>query len=244
MRALIVSDIHSNLEAFQAVIAHAEAHGDFNEIWSLGDLVGYGPDPAPCIDLLRRYPHQAVIGNHDLAVIGKIPLDAFNPYAAAANRWNSSRITQGQADYLAELPLTLELDEFTLVHGSPRDPVWEYVVTVQAAVASFTHFDTYWCALGHSHMPFVCCPTPDGGAAFLKFPEDKPLALSSDRLIINPGSVGQPRDGDPRASYVLYDADASTITHHRAEYDIPATQRKMTRHTLPQYLIDRLALGR
>ena len=244
MRALIVSDIHSNLEAFQAVIAHADAHAGFHEIWSLGDLVGYGPDPAPCIDLLRRYPHQAVIGNHDLAVIGNIPLDAFNPYAAAANRWNASRITQDQADYLAQLPLTLELDEFTLVHGSPRDPVWEYVVTVQAAVASFTHFDTYWCALGHSHMPFVCCPTTDGGAAFLQFPEDKPLALSSDRLIINPGSVGQPRDGDPRASYAIYDADASTITHHRAEYDIAATQRKMTRHALPQYLIDRLALGR
>lgn len=244
MRALIVSDIHSNLEAFQAIIAHADERNGFNEIWSLGDLVGYGPDPEPCIDLLRRYPHQAVIGNHDLAVIGKIPLDAFNPYAAAANRWNASRITQEQADYLAELPLALELDEFTLVHGSPRDPVWEYVVTVQAAVASFTHFDTYWCALGHSHMPFVCCPTPDGGAAFLEFPEDKSLALSSDRLIINPGSVGQPRDGDPRASYVLYDADAATITHHRAEYDIAATQRKMTRHALPQYLIDRLSLGR
>lgn len=244
MRALIVSDIHSNLEAFQAVIAHADERGGFSEIWSLGDLVGYGPDPAPCIDLLRQHHHQAVIGNHDLAVIGKIPLDAFNPYAAAANRWNASRITQEQADYLATLPLTLEIDEFTLVHGSPRDPIWEYVVTVQAAVASFTHFDTYWCALGHSHMPFVCCPTPNGGAAFLKFPEYKPLALSSDRLIINPGSVGQPRDGDPRASYVLYDADAGTLTHHRAEYDIAATQRKMTRHALPQYLIDRLTLGR
>ncbi len=244
MRSLILSDIHSNLEAFQAVITHARAHGGFTEIWSLGDLVGYGPDPEPCIDLLRQYPHQAVIGNHDLAVIGKIPLDAFNPYAAAANRWNAARITQDQADYLANLLLTLELDEFTLVHGSPRDPVWEYVVTPQAAIATFTHLDTYWCALGHSHMPFICRPTPDGAAAFYQLPQDTPLALTSAPLIINPGSVGQPRDGDPRASYIIYDAHAATITHHRAAYDIATTQRKMTRHNLPQYLIDRLALGR
>ena len=243
MRALIVADTHSNIEAFQAVIADAQARGGFDEIWSLGDLVGYGPDPAACIDLLRAHEHHAVAGNHDLAVIGRISLDRFNPYAAAANRWNAAQLTQEHADYIADLPLTLELGEFTLVHGSPRDPVWEYVVSVQAAVASFTHFDTYWCALGHSHMPFVCVPTQDG-AAFLQFPMYRPIALDDGRLIINPGSVGQPRDGDPRASYAIYDEEAGTIAHHRVAYDIEATQRKMTRYALPQYLIERLSVGR
>ena len=243
MRALIIADAHSNLEAFQAVVADAQARGGFDEIWSLGDLVGYGPDPAACIDLLRAHEHRAVAGNHDLAVIGKISLDRFNPYAAAANRWNAAQLTQAHADYIADLPLTLEIDEFTLVHGSPRDPVWEYVVSAQAAVASFTHFDTYWCALGHSHMPFVCVPTQDG-AAFLQFPTDRPIALDEGRLIINPGSVGQPRDGDPRASYAIYDDAAGAITHRRVAYDVAATQRKMRRCALPQYLIDHLSVGR
>jgi diadenosine tetraphosphatase ApaH/serine/threonine PP2A family protein phosphatase len=242
LRALIVSDIHSNLEAFQSVLDDAEARGGFDQVWSLGDLVGYGPDPSACIDLLRHYDHRAVAGNHDLASIGKLSLEAFNPYAAAANRWTSAQLSQEQTDYLSGLELKLELDEFTVVHGSPRDPIWEYVVSVEAAVASFLHFDTYWCLLGHSHIPFVCRPS-EAGAEFLVFPLDAPVALSDERVIINPGGVGQPRDGDPRASYAIYDSEAETVVHHRVEYDIPATQEKMRRHDLPQMLIDRLSEG-
>ncbi|MCH7786187.1 MAG: metallophosphoesterase family protein [Chloroflexi bacterium] len=242
MRALIVSDVHSNLEAFQSVIDDAEARGGFDQVWSLGDLVGYGPDPSACIDLLRQYDHRAVAGNHDLASVGKLSLEAFNPHAAAANRWTAAQLSPEQTDYLGGLELKLELDEFTVVHGSPRDPIWEYVVSVAAAVASFLHFDTYWCLLGHSHIPFVCRPA-EAGAVFLDFPLDAPVALSDERVIINPGGVGQPRDGDPRASYAIYDSDAATVAHHRVEYDIPATQEKMRRHDLPQLLIDRLSEG-
>lgn len=242
MRALIVSDVHSNLEAFQSVISDANARGGFDEIWSLGDLIGYGPQPAECVELLCAHNHTAVAGNHDLAAVGKVSLNRFNPYAAAANRWTASRLTQEQADYIAALPLSAEIDEFTLVHGSPRDPIWEYVVTPQSALACFMHIDTYWCLLGHSHMPFICRPAQNG-AVFLRFPIDEPLALDTRSLIANPGSVGQPRDGDPRASYALYDADASTIQHHRTPYDIQATQQHMKRHGLPQYLIDRLSEG-
>lgn len=242
MRALIVSDIHSNLEAFQSVLDDAEARDGFEQVWSLGDLVGYGPDPSACIDLLRHYDHRAVAGNHDLASIGKLSLEAFNPYAAAANRWTAAQLSQEQTDYLGGLELKLELDEFTVVHGSPRDPIWEYVVSVETAVASFLHFDTFWCLLGHSHIPFVCRPA-EAGAVFLDFPLDAPVALSDERVIINPGGVGQPRDGDPRASYAIYDSDAATVIHHRVEYDIPATQEKMRRHDLPQMLIDRLSEG-
>ena len=243
MRALIVSDIHSNIEAFRAVIADAETRGGFDEIWSLGDLVGYGPEPSECVELLRAHSHNAVVGNHDLAAVGKLSLDRFNPYAAAANRWTAARLTREQADYIGGLPLTLELDEFTLAHGSPRNPIWEYLVTVDAAIACFTHIDTYWCLVGHSHTPFMCIPQGTTGAAFLAFPPDRLVQLDSRPLIVNPGSVGQPRDGDARASYVIYDDSAGTIVHHRVAYDIAATQEKMRRHGLPDYLIERLAVG-
>lgn len=243
MKALIVSDIHSNLEAFQAVIEDAAGLGGFDEIWSLGDLVGYGPDPSACVELLRSHEHRAVAGNHDLAAAGKLSVERFNPYAAAANRWTAAQLTQEQADYIGGLPLTLEIDEFTLAHGSPRDPIWEYLITEDAAIACFTHIDTYWCLVGHSHMPFLCIPRPDG-AVFMAFPQDRRVQLDEDALIINPGSVGQPRDGDPRASYVLYDDSAQTIAHYRVAYDIGATQDKMRRHGLPDYLIERLAVGK
>lgn len=243
MRALIVSDVHSNLEAFRAVMEDADARGGFDEIWSLGDLVGYGPEPSECVDSLRSYSHNAVAGNHDLAAIGKLPLDRFNPYAAAANRWTAAQLTREQADYIGELPLTLEIDEFTLAHGSPRDPVWEYLITEDAAIACFTHIETYWCLVGHSHIPFLCIPRADG-AAFIAFPEGRMIQLDEGALIINPGSVGQPRDGDPRASYVLFDDAAQTVAHRRVAYDIAATQDKMRQLQLPDYLIERLAVGR
>lgn len=243
LRALIVSDIHSNLEAFQSVIEDVESRGGFDQIWSLGDLVGYGPDPVACVDLLRSYSHQAVAGNHDLASIGKLSLEAFNSHAKAANEWTATQLGREQAEYIAGQQLKLELDEFTVVHGSPRDPVWEYVITVSAAVASFMHFDTYWCLVGHSHIPFMCHPSEEG-ATFANFPGDTPVILGEDRIIINPGSVGQPRDGDPRASYLVFDESASSIVHHRVAYDIPSTQEKMTKVGLPKFLIDRLAVGR
>ena len=243
MKALIVSDVHSNLEAFQTVIEDAEGRGGFDEIWSLGDLVGYGPEPSECVDLLRSHAHRAIVGNHDLAAIGKLSLDRFNPYAAAANRWTSTQLSREQRAFIDEMPLTLEIDEFTLAHGSPRDPIWEYLTTVESAIACFTHIDTYWCLVGHSHMPFLCIPRADG-AAFMAFPEERTIQLDDGALIVNPGSVGQPRDGDPRASYVLYDDAAQTIAHRRVAYDIAATQEKMRRCNLPDYLIDRLAVGR
>ena len=132
MRALVVSDVHSNLAAFESVIADVEGRGGFDEIWSLGDLVGYGPEPSECVELLRSYSHQAVVGNHDLAAIGELSLEQFNPYAAAANRWTAEQLTREHAEYIGAQPLTLEIDEFTLAHGSPRNPIWEYVVTVEA----------------------------------------------------------------------------------------------------------------
>ena len=243
MRALIVSDVHANLEAFESVIADAEGRGGFDSIWSLGDLVGYGPDPGACIDLMRRHDHRGVAGNHDVASIGRLSLESFNVHAAAAARWTTAQLTPEHVEYLGGLPLRLEVDGFTVVHGSPRDPVWEYMVSVAVAIVSFNHFDTPRCLVGHSHIPFICKSREDG-AAFLEFPLDKPVSLGDERLILNPGGLGQPRDGDPRASYAIFDSGGGSVTRHRAEYDIPATQEKMAARGLPQYLIDRLEHGR
>ncbi len=243
MRALIVSDVHSNIEAFQSAIEHASDTEGFDQIWSLGDLVGYGPDPGLCIDLLRQYEHVAIAGNHDLAAVGKLGLQKFNMHAAAAARWTTEQLTEEHVDFLAQLPIRLEVHDFTLVHGSPRDPVWEYVITAASASANFSLFDTKRCIVGHSHIPFVCAPNGES-AQFFDFPVDLPVRLMDAKLIINPGSVGQPRDGLPTASYALYDSEKQTVTHYRVAYDIAATQQRMTEHNLPQYLIDRLSRGR
>ena len=243
MRALIVSDVHSNLEAFRSVVVHASSNGGFHQIWQLGDLVGYGPDPGGCIDLLQEYDHLGVAGNHDMAAVGRLGLELFNPYAATAVRWTRTQLSDDHKDYLRKLPLRVEANDFTAVHGSPRDPVWEYVVSRDTAIANFGHFSTRRCLVGHSHLPFIC-RLRDSGAEFLDFPVNVAMALGSERCIINPGSVGQPRDGVPTASYAIYDSDAGTITHQRSAYDIPGTQQKMRERGLPGYLIDRLAEGR
>ena len=243
MKALIVSDVHSNLEAFTSVIDDALGWMGFDEIWSLGDLIGYGPDPSACVDLLRSHRHKAIAGNHDLAAIGKLSLDRFNPYAAGANRWTATQLTADQVKFIDDLALILEIEEFTLAHGSPRDPVWEYLTTEESAVACFTHIDTYWCMVGHSHVPFLCIPRADG-ASFMSPPLGRSVQLDEGALIVNPGSVGQPRDGDPRASYAIFDDEALTIAHRRVDYDIATTQTKMREHDLPEYLIDRLSVGR
>ena len=243
MRALIVSDVHSNLEALESVVEDAGNQGGFDEIWSLGDLVGYGPDPSACIALLRRHELIAVAGNHDLAAFGRLSLESFNDYAAAAARWTADQISSDEAEWMAGLPLRIEVEGFTMVHGSPRDPVWEYVVSVPVAAVSFQHFTTPRCLVGHSHVPFLCV-TGEDGPKFLEFPLGDPVPLADERLIINPGGVGQPRDGDPRASYAVYDSTDKTVAHYRAKYDIKTTQDKMAECGLPKYLADRLSEGR
>ena len=244
LRALIVSDVHSNLEAFTSVIEDAGSHGGFGEVWSLGDLVGYGPDPGAVIEILNGFPHHAVAGNHDLASVGLLGLEAFNPYAEAANRWTSGVLSAEEREYLISLTLKTVVGEFTLVHGSPRDPVWEYVVSIRSAMDNFDHFDTLRCLVGHSHVPFICRWDEAKGTVFIAPRYEVPYYLREERLIVNPGSVGQPRDGDPRAAYAIYDSEQETVTHYRISYDIAATQMKMRAHGIPEYLVERLDYGR
>ena len=243
MRSLIVADIHSNLEAFQAVLDDAQVQGGFDEIWSLGDIVGYGSDPNPCIELLLRYSQSSVAGNHDWAAIGKLSLDEFNLVAAEANQWTRTQLSPDSVGFLSGLPLRIEKYNFTMVHGSPVDPIWEYVLSLSTAWASFRHFDTSWCLVGHSHIPFICALLEDR-CVFLDFPIGDPVEIKDHRLIINPGGVGQPRDGDPRASYAIFDSLEQSITRFRVEYDVATTHKKILDSGLPLYLAERLKYGK
>ena len=235
-----MADVHANLAAFQAVLSDIEKRGGADEIWCLGDIVGYGPDPSECIALLRQLPHLCVAGNHDWAAIGKVDISDFNPDAAQACRWTATQLTPEDARYLESLPLTLRRNDFTIVHGSPREPIWEYVVSTQSAKANFGYFETRFCLVGHSHVPLVFEST---GPTCLLEELPSELKLGGNRLIINPGGVGQPRDGDPRAAYAIYDEGNKTIYHYRVPYDIEATQEKMVKRGLPSFLVVRLSYG-
>jgi len=244
MKYAILGDIHGNLVAFQAVLGDIEAKGGFDEIWCLGDIVGYGPEPHGCIELLQRYEHICIAGNHDWAAIGKIDTSDFNLAAAQACRWTAQHLTSEDADYLRNLPEKLIRGSFTLVHDSPRQPIWEYLLSVSDAGDNFDNFDTNFCLVGHSHVPLIFQRDKVGNCVVARIPGKMSLSDEGPRLIINPGGVGQPRDDDPTASYVIYDSDAQIMYHYRVNYDIASTQRKMMEYGLPRFLILRLSYGR
>ena len=241
MRYAILADIHANIEAFTAVLTDiAGRHVD--KVWCLGDIVDYGPDPHTCIVLLQRQRHLTVCGNHDLAAIGVLGTSDFHPDAAAANNWTRQQLGQADLDFLASLPADLVQKDFTLVHGSPRDMTWEYLRSADVAAENLAYLKSPYCFVGHTHKPaiFLCRET---GCGALDFPAEADFRLDKNRLFINPGAVGQPRDGDPRASYVVLDDEARTIRLYRVPYDIAATQAKMLKAGLPSNLIARLSYG-
>ncbi len=247
MRYAILADIHSNLVAFQAVLRDIESKGGIDEIWCLGDVVGYGPEPHACIDLLRQYKHICVAGNHDWAAIGKLDISDFNPHAAQAILWTRQQLAAGDVNYLQDLPQKISRGDFTLVHGSPRYPIWEYLepgwLSMKDVEDNFNRFDTKFCLVGHSHRPIVFQQDSLKRYSVATIPNEIRLSFESERLIINPGGVGQPRDGDPRASYAMYDSEAQMVYHYRVNYDITATQQKMLEYDLPSPLIERLSCG-
>jgi predicted phosphodiesterase len=243
MRCAILADIHANLAAFQAVLDHIKEQGGFDELWCLGDIVGYGPDPHECIELLRQYPCLCVAGNHDRAATGDISTDDFNPEAADAAHWTSQHISVEDKDFLHNLPEKIEKDDFTLVHGSPREPLWEYVLSLDSVRENFKYFNTSCCLIGHSHQPLLFRQSVKGELSLKRLQDREVIQLGAERLIINPGGVGQPRDSDPRAAYALYDSDAKTISLHRVAYDIKSVQQRMIQAGLPLRLVVRLSYG-
>ena len=251
MRALILSDVHANLAALEAVLADADRRGGFDVIWCLGDLVDYGPEPGPCLELLRRFPLVAVAGNHDHAALNQLDIADFNPDAATSAIWTARQLSPEDVAMLSGLPLVAVAAPFTLVHGSLRAPLREYLLSPEAAVNTLARLTTPYCLVGHSHLPFLCLENRNG-PEFALFAEEEIYQLDGRRWIINPGSVGQPRDHDPRPSYAIYsseppvgagDGTNGTVERHRVEYDIADTQEKMRRAGLPQGLIDRLDYG-
>jgi predicted phosphodiesterase len=244
MRHLIISDVHANQTALSAVLDDA---GSYDSIWCLGDLVGYGPDPNECIERLRELAHVSLAGNHDWAALGKLDIMSFNSDARAASIWTSGELSRSSRKFLDALPTDTVKDQFTWAHGSPRQPVWEYILDPLIAQRNFAYFDTPYCLVGHTHIPVVfhqVDDTPSGCKVYLS-PRDEPMSLEIEgRLILNPGSVGQPRDGNPDASYAILDTDAMTWEQRRVSYDVEHTQERMRACQLPPRLIDRLEYGR
>ena len=242
MRALILSDIHANLEALLAVLDHVHDRGGFDVIWCLGDTVGYGPDPAACISLLHRHPFVGVLGNHDQAAIGRMSTQGFTPVAEAAALWTRGQLSAEDQDFLGKLPLVATCQQFTLVHGSLRSPLLEYLLDTESARATLALLTTRYCLVGHSHIPFLC-REEEGPLRFDRLTEGQVFKLGDQRCIINPGGVGQPRDHDPRTNYAVFDSSNETLEQHRVVYDIEKTQAKMRAAKLPQGLIQRLTYG-
>jgi predicted phosphodiesterase len=241
MRILVISDIHANLAAFEAVLT--DATGQWDKIWCLGDLVGYGPDPNECVTLLRQYNHLSLSGNHDWAVLGRIDINHFNPEAQRAINWTGAAISSDTRDYLEALPSMLVEEPFTLAHASPRQPVWEYILDSFTAATNFEYFDTPYCLVGHTHIPIFFEEVSAGRIVAHSPGYDAPILLNHNRLILNPGSVGQPRDSDPRAAYVLLDTEQMAWTYRRVTYPIAVTQDRMHQYGMPQRLVKRLEYG-
>jgi predicted phosphodiesterase len=244
MRVLVVSDIHANAPALEAVFADAEQDGAVDAVWCAGDIVGYGADPSRVIELLRARPFTSVAGNHDLAASGRMGVEEFNPVAAAAALWTADQLSKDERSFLAALPMTCAASgKMTLVHGSLRAPEWEYLLTPEQAEAHLALQRTPYSIVGHSHLQFWAEERGERVAFHRVRPGDA-VHLGERRLIVNPGSVGQPRDSDPRAAYLLYADQAATITYCRTEYDIAAAQRGITGAGLHPWLAERLAVGK
>ena len=246
MRILIISDIHANLHAFQAVLEHAKDQWD--TIWFLGDLVGYGPDPNECVEELQKHPHIALSGNHDQAVLGKLDIKSFNREAKYAITWTQEAISDESHAYLEALPSKQVEGVFTIAHASPRYPVWEYILDPMTASENFNWFETDYCLVGHTHVPIMFEEQLNGYRRVNVRPPNyangrEPFMLGSERLIINPGSVGQPRDSDPRAAYALLDTEAMTWSYQRVAYPVREVQERMEKCGMPKRLVNRLAYG-
>lgn len=243
MRYAILSDVHANLDALEAVLEDVAREG-VERIVCLGDFVGYGPEPNECVERLRPLVQIALVGNHDLAAVGRLNSDHFNLYARIALEWTRQHLSPSTRAYLESLPPRVEAQGVLFVHASPRDPVEEYILDPVTADDNFRCEPFDICFFGHSHLPvwFV----HDGKRTELRFlPPKTPVRLEGGaRHLVNVGSVGQPRDGDPRAAYLVYDAEQRTAELRRIPYPVERVQRKMQAAELPKPLWLRLAEGR
>jgi predicted phosphodiesterase len=239
VRIGVLSDIHANLPALDAVLA---AMPSVDALWQLGDVVGYGPSPNEVVARLREAGADGVRGNHDAAALGELETADFNVDARRAIEWTRSVITDDTRTWLGARPQRAELEGFTLVHGSPRDPIWEYVTSTPVARAGIDAMQTRSGLHGHTHMP-IAFVLEDGRLETVAPGDGSTLTIDGRRILANPGSVGQPRDGIPTASWLVLDTDSDAITWHRTAYEVEVVQRAMIEAGLPGRLVERLSYG-
>ena len=240
MRVAVLSDVHSNLRALEAVLAEVDV-GGFDAVWCLGDLVGYGPKPNECVALLRDRTAICLAGNHDLAVLDKIPIDSFSGEAATAARWTQTVLDDAARAFLDTLEPQGAAAGAELFHGSPRDPVWDYVLSDESAASALALTEAPLVLVGHSHVALEI--SNGGDLRGEPAPAGTRLELGKLRRLLNPGSVGQPRDGDPRAAWLEVDFDTAWATFRRTDYPVEQTQRELRELSLPEALAARLAYG-
>ncbi len=242
MKVAVVSDIHSNRQALEAVL-EAVAASDASELWCLGDIVGYGADPDACVELVRRHVAVCLGGNHDMAVAGELSMDDFTVGASIAAQWTREVIAPANLAFLAELSPKGREGPIGLYHASPRDPVWEYVLSALLAELCLDTQPDRICLIGHSHVASSFVRHEGEPATGEPCREGAELDLSGGEWLLNPGSVGQPRDGDPRAAWLLLDLDADTASYRRTSYDVAGAAAAIKAARLPNSLAERLEYG-
>ena len=241
MKHALISDIHGNLEALTAVLRHIDDQG-VDLIHCLGDVVGYGSDPSACLELVNRHCDTKLMGNHEFTALGLQSAEMFTDAAREAVEWTRQQLSDRELTILADFALDRVLDDMYMVHASAYEPDhWHYIFTAQEAALAFECLKQKICFCGHSHIPAIIREGPNGpprSCAGHDFLPDR-----ENRYLVNVGSVGQPRDNDPRACYMIFDDSEYEVFLNRVEYDISSTQRKMTEARLPETLISRLAAG-
>jgi predicted phosphodiesterase len=254
MRLAILSDIHANLPALEAVLGDVE-DANVGQLWCLGDVVGYGAQPDECATLVAERCELCLVGNHDLAVLGELDISSFSPAAAAAVRWTQQTAEPGTLDFLRGLDASDESHDVALYHASPRDPIWEYVLWPDQAAECIAVQAARISMIGHSHVALFFVMGEDRRPRRSQSVELEDVArgaqagagtrldLSDGRWLVNPGSVGQPRDGDPRAAWLELDTDSWEATYHRVEYEIDRAAAAIEATDLPEHLARRLYVG-
>ncbi|MBI5267559.1 MAG: metallophosphoesterase family protein [candidate division Zixibacteria bacterium] len=243
MRLALLSDIHGNLEALTAVLRDIETR-QADQLICLGDVVGYGCDPAACLELVTTHCTVTLMGNHEHAVLGHLDEHSLNDLARTSIQWTRDQLKDGPwLKKMALFPLEHRVDSLHLVHASPDQPgEWQYILTPAAAKRSFASGEAWITCFGHTHLPTIFSLSEDG-LCRSRFGHDF-QPLRENRYLVNVGSVGQPRDDDPRSCYVIYDTATADMYFHRVPYDYTQTQHKMAAVNAPSMLIERLAVGR
>jgi len=237
MAVAIISDVHGNIEALNEVLKYIEDKG-IESLYCLGDIVGYGPNPNECVELVSKRCLNVVIGNHDHAALGLTSTEYFNDFAKISTHWTTNNLSEENKSYLHSLDFTYSSDQFLAVHATPSAPtLWHYILSEMDAQHEFKYFDERICFIGHSHFPIIF----NNRAGFTRAPKVK--LESEDKFIVNVGSVGQPRDGNPKACFCVYDENENSIEFVRLDYEIDKTREKIIKAGLPVFLADRLKKG-